>query len=145
MFPMSTLAIPVDAPFEGPTLRLLPKTGSRRRRRGHLELTSQPKREPTLDRADIDRGGRPRSILLAGGEASDREAVLCDLRRTMPGGTSFTQARALWEMLARAAESSMVVLSGGLDDVSAESLMQMLAHSNPTLPVVSVDPNACAL
>lgn len=142
MFPMSTLAIQMDAPFAGPTLRLLPKTGSRRRRRGHLELAAQAKREPSPDRAGA---GTPRSILLAGGEASHREAVLRDLRRTMPGGTSFTQAKALWEMLARAAESSMVVLGGELDDVSAESLMQMLAHRNPTLPVVSVDPSARAI
>lgn len=136
---MTTLAIQMSAPSEGPKLRLLPKTGSRQRRQGSFDLASQQTREATPERA-----GAPRSILLAGGDANDRAAVLRDLRRTMPGGTTFRQAGALWEMLARAAESSMVVLSGELDEVSAESLMHMLAHRNPALPVVSVDATVCA-
>jgi hypothetical protein len=135
---MTTLAIQTGAAFEGPKLRLLPKTGSLQRRRS---LRSAPVRtHETMS----ERASTPRSILLAGGDADDREAVLQDLRRTMPGGTTFRQAGALWEMLARAAESSMVVLSGELDEVSAESLMHMLAHRDPTLPVVSVAANACA-
>jgi hypothetical protein len=141
---MRTLAIPIDAPADGPKLRLLPKKCNGRRRRGHLELASQASHLELASQAEHepepDRAGARRSILLAGGEASDREAVLCDLRRRMPGGTSFKQAETLWEMLARAAESSMVVLSGKLEDVCAESLMQMLAHRNPTLPVVSLNP-----
>ncbi len=137
---MSTVAIQLGTSLEGPKLRLLPKTGSRQRRRGQLEAVAWRPPEPAPRRA-----AAPRSVLLAGGDANDREAVLADLRRTMPGGTTFRQAGALWEMLARAAESSMVVLSGELDEVSAESLMQMLAHRNPSLPVVSVDANACAL
>ncbi len=136
---MTTLAIQKAAAFEGPKLRLLPKTGSLQRRRDSLESATQPTQQATPEQA-----AAPRSILLAGGEAGDREAVLSDLRRTMPGGTTFRQAGALWEVLARAAESSMVVLSGELDEVPAESLMQMLAHRNPALPVVSVDATACA-
>jgi len=136
---MTTLAIQKGAAFEGPKLRLLPKTGSLQRRRDSLESAAQPTQQATPEQA-----AAPRSILLAGGEAGDREAVLSDLRRTMPGGTIFRQAGALWEVLARAAESSMVVLSGELDEVPAESLMQMLAHRNPALPVVSVDATACA-
>jgi hypothetical protein len=136
---MTTLAIHSDAIFEGPKLRLLPKKGSLQRRPDSFGPVGRPTRQrvPGRDRA-------PRPILLAGGDAGDREAVLSDLRRTMPGGTTFTQAGALWEVLAQAAESSMVVLSGELDEVPAESLMQMLAHRNPTLPVVSVDATACA-
>ncbi len=136
---MTTLAIQMDASSEGPKLRLLPKKGSLQRRRGKLEPAASRRHEAMPERA-----AAPRSILLAGGDAEDRKAVLEDLRRTMPGGTTFRQAGALWEMLARAAESSMVVLSGELDEVSAESLMHMLAHRDPTLPVVSVDANACA-
>jgi len=136
---MTTLAIQKGAAFEGPKLRLLPKTGSLQRRRDSLESAARRTRQATPERA-----AAPRSILLAGGEAGDREAVLSDLRRTMPGGTTFRQAGALWEVLARASESSMVVLSGELDEVPAESLMQMLAHRNPALPVVSVDATACA-
>jgi hypothetical protein len=135
---MTTLAIQRGAAFEGPKLRLLPKRGSLQLRPAGLESV-----RPT-DQATPERATAPRSILLAGGDAGDREAVLSDLRRTMPGGTTFRQAGALWEVLARAAESSMVVLSGELDEVPAESLMHMLAHRNPALPVVSVDATACA-
>jgi hypothetical protein len=130
---MTTLTIQMGATFEGPKLRLLPKTGS---------LQRGP--TPSTGQAAPERAPAPRSILLAGGDAGDREAVLSDLRRTMPGGTTFRQAGALWEVLAHAAESSMVVLSGELDEVPAESLMHMLAHRNPALPVVSVDATACA-
>lgn len=136
---MTTLAIQTGATFEGPKLRLLPKTSSLQRRPESLESATRPTGQATPERAPA-----PRSILLAGGDACDREAVLSDLRRTMPGGTTFRQAGALWEVLARAAESSMVVLSGELDEVPAESLMHMLAHRNPALPVVSVDATACA-
>ncbi len=136
---MTTLAIQRRAAFEGPKLRLLPKRGSLQLRPAGLESAARP-----TDQAASERAAAPRSILLAGGDAGDREAVLSDLRRTMPGGTTFRQAGALWEVLARAAESSMVVLSGELDEVPAESLMHMLAHRNPALPVVSVDATACA-
>jgi hypothetical protein len=136
---MTTLAIQKGAAFEGPKLRLLPKTGSLQHRRESLDFAAERPQRATPERA-----AAPRSILLAGGEAGDREAVLSDLRRTMPGGTVIRQAGALWEVLARAAESSMVVLSGELDEVPAESLMHMLAHRNPALPVVSVDATACA-
>lgn len=135
---MTTLAIQMGASLEGPKLRLLPKTGSLQRRRGSHEPA------PHRSHQAPGRVAGPRSILLAGGDAGDREAVLSDLRRTMPGGTIFKQAGALWEVLARASESSMVVLSGELDEVPAESLMHMLAHRNPALPVVSVDATTCA-
>jgi hypothetical protein len=62
----------------------------------------------------------------------------------MSTATEFEQAGALWEVLARASESSMVILGGELDDVSAESVMQMLAHRHPTLPVVRFDETAAA-
>jgi hypothetical protein len=136
---MTTLAIHRGAVLEGPKLRLLPKRGDLRRRSELLEFAARP-----ADQARPAETRAPRSILIAGGNAGDRQAVLSDLRRTMPGGTTFTQVEARWEVLARAAESSMVVLSGELDDVPAESLMQMLAHRHPALPVVSVDATPCA-
>lgn len=135
---MTTLATHNGATFEGPKLRLLPKRGNLQRRPS-VESSARH-----TDRTIPDSAPAPRLILIAGGEAGDREAVLSDLRRTMAGGTTFRQAGALWEVLEQAAESSMVVLSGELDDVPAESLMQMLAHRNPALPVVSVDATACA-
>jgi hypothetical protein len=136
---MSPIAMPMEAPFLGPTLRLLPKTGSRRPRGEHLRLVARDTRTEGAGRATCSAAGA-RPVLLAGGDALQRAAVLHDLRQTMPEGTSFMQAGALWEMLAHAGESSMVVLSGELERVSTESLMQMLAHRNPKLPVVSVQP-----
>lgn len=135
---MTTLAIHRGTTFEGPKLRLLPKKGSLQRRPERLESASCPTYPTTSERASAG------LVLLAGGDAGEREAVLSDLRRTMPGGTTFRQAGALWEVLAQAADSSMVVLSGELDEVPAESLMHMLAHRNPALPVVSVDATARA-
>jgi hypothetical protein len=80
-----------------------------------------------------------RPVLLAGGDAAAREDVRRDLARSMSPGTVIEQVGAVWEVLARAADSSLVILSGGLEQVSAESLMQMLAHRHPGLPVVSLD------
>lgn len=78
-------------------------------------------------------------VLLAGGARAARESIRRELAQTMPTATEFEQAGALWEVLARAPESSMVILGGELDDVPAESVMQMLAHRHPTLPVVRFD------
>jgi hypothetical protein len=78
-------------------------------------------------------------VLLAGGGHAARDSIRRDLAQTMPSATEFEQAGALWEVLARASESSMVILGGELDDVPAESVMQMLAHRHPTLPVVRFD------
>jgi hypothetical protein len=78
-------------------------------------------------------------VLLAGGGLAAQDSIRRDLTQTMPSTTEFEHAGALWEVLARASESSMVVLGGELDDVPAESVMQMLAHRHPTLPVVRFD------
>jgi hypothetical protein len=128
----------MEAPFPGPTLRLLPKTGSRRRRGDHLRLLARDTRPAGVTRTLCPAAGS-RPVLLAGGDALERAAVLHDLRQTMPEGTSFMQTGALWEMLAHAGESSMVVLSGDLDHLPTEALMQMLAHRNPKLPVITLD------
>jgi DNA-binding NtrC family response regulator len=79
-------------------------------------------------------------VLIAGRDANRREAVLQDLAETMPPATAFEQAGAFWEVLVQAPRISMVILSGELDDVPAESLLAMLAHRHPDLPVVSLDP-----
>ena len=78
-------------------------------------------------------------MLLAGGDAAKREAVVRDLARSMSPGAAIEQAGAVWEVLARAGDSRVVILSGELEDVSAETLMQMLAHRHPGLPVISLD------
>jgi DNA-binding NtrC family response regulator len=79
-----------------------------------------------------------RPVLIAGGDTAAREAVRRDLARTMSPETVIEQAGAVWEVLARAADSSIVVLSGALEGLSSESLLSMLAHRHPGLPVVSV-------
>jgi hypothetical protein len=131
---MTTAAIQTTAFTGGAKLRLLPRKGNQPRswhgaqdaaRRPTLHLFSEPK-------------PKRRPVLVAGGDSSARAAVLRDLTHSMPASTTFEQAGAVWEVLVRASRSSMVILSGGLDEVSAESLMQMLAHRHPSLPVVSL-------
>jgi DNA-binding NtrC family response regulator len=75
-------------------------------------------------------------VLLAGGDVAAREAVRHDLAHSMSPDTVIEQVGAVWEVLARAGDSRVVIISGELEDVSAESLMQMLAHRHPGLPVV---------
>lgn len=78
-------------------------------------------------------------VLIAGEDPAGRAAVLRDMTQTMSPSTTFEEAGAFWEVLVRAPASSMVILNGELDDIPAESLMQMLAHRHPGLPVVSLD------
>jgi DNA-binding NtrC family response regulator len=79
-----------------------------------------------------------RPVLVAGADSAKRAAVLDDLAQTMSTSTVFAEADTFWKVLVRAPSSSMVILSDELDYVPAESLMQMLVHRHPDLPVVSV-------
>jgi hypothetical protein len=144
---MTSIAVQTAEFFEAPKLRLLP--------------SSPHPSSASLDRSPRDRdtdgdahagahAGQPtlrlqpkdapevRSVLVAGGDSDQRAAVLGDLAGTLPASTRFAEADAFWEVLVQAPSSSMVVLSGDLDDLPAESLLQMLAHRHPGLPVVSV-------
>lgn len=56
-----------------------------------------------------------------------------------PGRTVFAEADAAFEVLEQAPTSRLVVLAGNLEDVCAESLIDMLARRHPLLPVISVD------
>jgi hypothetical protein len=78
-------------------------------------------------------------VLVAGGDETQRAAVLDELTQTMPPSTVFEEAGAFCQVLERAPSSRIVVLSGELDDIDAESLMQRLAHRHPGLPVVSLN------
>ncbi|HMH47720.1 MAG TPA: hypothetical protein VK538_08390 [Solirubrobacteraceae bacterium] len=78
-------------------------------------------------------------VLVAGADSAGRASVLHELAGTMAPNTTFTEAEAFWEVLVRAPSSSMVIISGELDELRPESLMQMLAHRHPGLPVVSID------
>jgi hypothetical protein len=84
----------------------------------------------------------PAPVLIAGTDSARRAALLDDLTQTMPQNTVFEEASAVSEVLEHAPTSCMVVLSGDLDDTPAESLMHVLGHRHPGLPVVSVDGSA---
>jgi hypothetical protein len=133
---MTSMALHTTGLLDPPKLRLLPKGGKSARRagtrRGPLRLLGSPS-------APAQRVAKDHPILLAGGEQSDRTAVLSDLASSMPASTSFEQAGAIWEMLARAPQSKMVILSGELEGIPAQSLMQMLGHRHPEVPVVCID------
>jgi hypothetical protein len=131
MYAMQTAAIYNTAFMQAPTLRLTPKKGRSAKRacdanRPQLRLLSGP-------------AATEKPVLLAGGDRAARDAVQRDLARTMPSSTAFEQAGAIWEVLVRAPEASMVIVSGELDDIPAESLLQMLMHKNPEVPVVCLD------
>jgi hypothetical protein len=77
-------------------------------------------------------------VLIAGGDAATRGQVRDELAAVMPGGTRFEELGTFWQLLERAPRSRAVILSGDLDDVTAESLLHTLAHRHPDLPVVCV-------
>jgi hypothetical protein len=142
---MSYTALQTVELSDAPKLRLLPSRNS------SYATSMVPDLFPTVTRgaaADEQRASlrlvedtpqQERPVLIAGRDASDRQAVLNDLVETMPPETAFEQAGAFWEVLVQAPTISMVILSGDLDDVPAESLLAMLAHRHPDLPVVSLD------
>jgi hypothetical protein len=137
---MTTAAIHTTGFLEGPRLRLLPKGGSlgARRSREHrsaLRLLGAPS-------APVASASQGQPILLAGGEQSARASVLKDLAGAMPPSTSFEQASAIWEVLERAPQSKLVILSGALEGIPAQALMEMLGHRHPEVPVVCIDAHA---
>jgi hypothetical protein len=117
---------------ESPKLRLvaeLPAPGSR---------SARADAHPS-DRQRARREASASAVLIAGGEADRRVAVAGELRAQLSAETSFAEATALWEVLNAAATSSLVVLAGDLDDVSAKSLMHMIGHRYPDLAVISLE------
>jgi hypothetical protein len=81
----------------------------------------------------------PSPVLIAGSDPTQRACLLDELTRSMPPRTPFTEAGAISEVLERAPASRMVVLSGDLEDAPAQSLMRLLGHRHPRLPIVSID------
>ena len=133
---MTTAAVHTTGFLEAPKLRLLPKGGNDaqrpRKRRSALRLLGKPS-------AAVASAPQRQPILLAGGAQAARTSVLKDLARSMPPSTSFEQAEAIWEVLARAPQSKLVILSGALEGIPAQALMQMLGHRHPEVPVVCID------
>jgi hypothetical protein len=93
-----------------------------------------------LSAAADARGVAP--ILVAGADPAQRAAVLHELTHTLPEGTSFEEASAFWEVLARSPECRMVIFSGDLDDGAAEEFMHTLGGRHPELPAVSLKAQA---
>ena len=128
---------PAPSGLRGPVpstrLRLVPRA---RRREARAGASGEGPR-PSLGRAEG-------AVLVAGGDPARRATVVEELAGSLPQGTSFQQADALWQLLAQAPGSRMVVLSGALDDLAPESLLHTLAHRHPGLPVVSLEPAALA-
>jgi len=77
-------------------------------------------------------------ILIAGADPDRRAAVLADLTEALPADTQFGEAGAAWEVLDQAPSSGVVMLAGDLNEVTAESLMHVLGHRHPSLPVVAL-------
>jgi hypothetical protein len=94
-----------------------------------LERQSEPQQS-------VDGSSRP--VLVVGAEESTRSGMLAELRNLLPTGTRFLEAQETWEVLARAADSQMVVLVDDLGELSSSSLVRLLARRQPTLPVLAV-------
>lgn len=139
MYGMSTNALTAFELNDAPRLRLL------------ANQQGEPAAEADQDRAaatDVRstlhlvpdpplEGAHP--VLIAGRDSRRRAAVREELSVTMPPQTVFDQAGAVWEVLALAPSSRMVVLSGELADAPTDSLVRMLAHRHPGLPIVSLE------
>jgi hypothetical protein len=107
-------------------------------RRGTVHQEDAPRASGQRPALHLVRNSHP--LLVAGADSARRRALLDDLIDTMPEGTSFEQASTLAEVLERAPTSRIVVLSGGLEDASAQSLMRVLGQRHPRLPIVNMDP-----
>jgi hypothetical protein len=81
----------------------------------------------------------PARVLLAGSDAGRRATLLDELAQTLSPGTVFAEADAVCDVLEQAPNSRMAFITGDLDDTPAESLMHVLAHRHPELPVLIVD------
>lgn len=84
-------------------------------------------------------------ILLAGADADRRATLRKELTSTLPPSTQFEEAGEVWEVLEHAPSSGVVMLTGDLLDVSAESLMNLLGDRYPKLPVVALDTRVSTL
>jgi hypothetical protein len=122
-----------------PRLRLLPK-GTRTRADGAEAARWSRERAATqqAERVSAERSNGSAPVLIAGADAVRRASLREELSERMPG-TRFEELGTFWEVLARAASSRMVILSGDLDELPAESLLRALAHRHPDLPVVSLE------
>jgi hypothetical protein len=112
-----------------------------RSRRASLRLVEHDERCPREDRAE--RAGTAseagdRHVLIVGDDETRRSKMVSELRGLLPSGTRFVEAGETWEALAHTDGSRMVVLTGGIGEVSTHSLMRILSRRHPMLPVIAV-------
>jgi hypothetical protein len=124
------------SPSRAPALRLL--HGQNDQRPDHSS-SSEPLRGRDASPPALHVVDGPTRVLLAGTDTERRTALLDELTQTLPASTVFEQADAVSEVLEHASGSRMAFITGDLDDAPAESLMRMLAHRHPELPVLIVD------
>ncbi len=147
MSAMTTISAPTDRQSRylgAPKLRLLAsgkQPGFRRAARDSKRARAHDHAgEPSAAAAPERELAPPDApVLVAGREAAGRAVMIEEFERTMAPGTRFVHASALWEVLVLASSSRMVILSGDLDEVPTASLMRMLGHRYPALPVVALD------
>ncbi len=133
-------------------MSLLGTSDERRAPRAQLRLLRGGRTRPAQGRvrpsAEAQAAAEPSSsaharaersrILVASADPEQRAAVLRDLSEALPADTQFGEAGAAWEVLEQASSSGVVMLAGDLDEVTAESLMHVLGHRHPSLPVVAL-------
>jgi hypothetical protein len=81
-------------------------------------------------------------VLVAGRDPASRASVIESLSEIMSPNTIFQEVGTFWEVLVRAPAIRMIVLSDELDGIPTESLLHMLGHRHPGLPVVSLGAGA---
>jgi hypothetical protein len=147
---MTTASISAPRLAGAPKLRLLP-SGHRQRseqQRASTRIMRAPRApEPAagagaaevIAEAAPTRFHAEASVLVVGRDPSRLAATIDEFADTMPSGTRFAHASALWEVLVLAGSSRMVILSDDLVDVTSASLMRMLSHRYPALAVVALD------
>jgi hypothetical protein len=104
------------------------------------QASAEGDRDASSARATMHLVEEVRPLLIAGSNPLRRDALQAELAGTMPEGTAFEQASLLSEVLELAPSSRLVIVSGGLRDISARSLMRILGQRHPTLPVITLDP-----
>ena len=132
---------PAPGGSNAPRLRLLPKGG--RTPAGEHEQGTSAEHHPTADPLPAP-AGADSPVLIAGRDAVKRAEVHQEMSELLPAGTCFEELDSFWEVLVKAPSSRMVILSGELDELPAESLLHTLGHRHPDLPVVSLEPDARA-
>lgn len=138
MSSMTTIALRASRWTHAPKLRLVPRREDTAASRDEQAFRAAGRRAPS-PRQLANSPDETSPVLVAGRDPAGRTEVLDNLVEIMPKRTLFQEVGTFWEVLVRAPAIRMVVLSGELDGIPTESLLHMLGHRHPGLPVVSLD------